>query len=146
MTKSFFRYFFCLLLSEAGWTIISAQPVHQNEIWIAPSYADTLRNRVPATELTLKEAKKIYENACWPCHGLSGKGDGPAAATLNPKPADHTSVQIQKQSDGSIFWKISIGKGNMQPYAKALSSRQRWMLVNYIRELGKKNLPKNSTY
>jgi mono/diheme cytochrome c family protein len=33
-----------------------------------------------------EEAKKMFETTCSPCHGTTGKGDGPAAAALNPKP------------------------------------------------------------
>jgi mono/diheme cytochrome c family protein len=32
----------------------------------------------------------MFKSYCSPCHGISGKGDGPAAAALNPKPADLT--------------------------------------------------------
>ena len=109
------------------------------EEWVAPPYADTLTNPIKADEKNLGEAKKIYENVCWSCHGLKGKGDGPASLKLNPKPADHTSEKVQRQTDGAIFWKMSKGRGDMLPYEKTLSKQQRWKLVCYIRELGKQN-------
>jgi len=107
----------------------------QNEKWIAPSYTDTLHNPMAMDEASIVSAKKIYNNVCWTCHGLEGKGNGPASTTCKPKPADHTSAVVQHQSDGALFWKITTGRGIMQPYAKLLSSKQRWMLVNYIRTL-----------
>ena len=124
----------CLL---AGWIIFSGNIVQHYEEWVAPSYADTLKNPLAYNEKVITEGKKIYESMCWACHGLDGKGDGPAAKELNPKPADHTSGKIQRQHDGVLFWKISKGRGLMAPYEQSLSKLQRWKLVCYIRELGK---------
>lgn len=104
--------------------------------WRAPAFTDTIHNPYSSDTKVLDEAKKIYESMCWTCHGLKGKGNGPAAVALNPKPADHTSSKVQIEKDGNIYWKISTGKGKMQPYGKTLTSKQRWALVNYIRHLG----------
>jgi len=71
------------------------------------------------------------------CHGAKGKGDGPAAVALNPKPADWTSPAVQAESDGEIFWKISTGRGAM-PSWSFLPETDRWALVRYIRSLGGK--------
>ncbi len=81
--------------------------------------------------------KKLAETNCVSCHGNSGKGDGPAAAALNPKPADWTSPKVQKESDGELFWKISNGRGPMPPW-KHLSEKDRWDLIAHVRSLGKK--------
>lgn len=104
--------------------------------WQAPAFTDTLKNSIQSDSKSIAEGKKVYENMCWSCHGLQGKGNGPAAAAINPKPADHTSERVQQQKDGNIYWKISTGKGVMQPYGKTLTSKQRWALVSYIRVLG----------
>jgi mono/diheme cytochrome c family protein len=81
--------------------------------------------------------KKLAETNCVSCHGASGKGDGPAAAALNPKPADWTSPKVQGESDGSLFWKISNGRGPMPPW-KHLPEKDRWDLVAFVKSLGKK--------
>ena len=81
--------------------------------------------------------KKLAETNCASCHGASGKGDGPAAAALNPKPADWTSAKVQAESEGELFWKISNGRGPMPPW-KHLSEKDRWDLVSYVKSLGKK--------
>ena len=36
--------------------------------------------------------KALYTDYCAACHGNSGKGDGPAAAGLSPRPADLTGL------------------------------------------------------
>ena len=40
---------------------------------------------------------------CVSFHGAKGKGDGPAAVALNPKPADWTSAKVRDESDGELF-------------------------------------------
>ena len=97
----------------------------------------------PAAEKTKKSpggnvatGKKLAETNCVSCHGTSGKGDGPAAAALTPKPADWTSAKVQGESDGALFWKISNGRGPMPPW-KHLPDKERWQIVNYIRTLQK---------
>jgi mono/diheme cytochrome c family protein len=107
----------------------------QTNSWTAPAYVDTIKNPVSFSGPLMEEAKKIYNTTCWSCHGLDGKGGGPASLQMNTKPADHTSSVVLKQSDGALFWKISVGKGDMQPYSKLLTVKQRWALVNYIRSL-----------
>jgi mono/diheme cytochrome c family protein len=81
--------------------------------------------------------KKLADVNCVSCHGASGKGDGPAAAALNPKPADWTSAKVQSESPGELFWKISNGRGPMPPW-KHLPEKDRWDLVAYVKSLGKK--------
>jgi len=107
--------------------------------WIAPASANQLKNPLAGNTNVLKDAKKNYEMYCTACHGAGGKGDGTAAASLNPKPADHTSTKVQSQTDGALFWKLSEGRGIMASYKQILSDdKQRWALVNYIRSLKKK--------
>ncbi|PYM61965.1 MAG: cytochrome c class I [Candidatus Rokuibacteriota bacterium] len=99
--------------------------------WVAPPEAKSLKNPVKG----VGDAKKVVETNCVTCHGASGHGDGPAAAALPPpKPANWTSVAVQKQTDGEIFWKISNGRGAMPPW-KHLPEKERWEVVNYIRSL-----------
>jgi len=80
--------------------------------------------------------KLVAEKACTACHGETGKGDGPGAAALNPKPANWTSAAVQTESDGCLFWKISTGRGAMPPWGQVIpDEKQRWQLVDYIRTL-----------
>ena len=74
---------------------------------------------------------------CVSCHGSKGKGDGPAAVALNPKPADWTSKRVQDMSDGEIFWKMTTGRGAM-PSWRHLPENDRWAVVRYIRTLAGK--------
>lgn len=41
------------------------------------------------------EAKNIYQMRCVICHGETGKGDGPGAASLDPKPRNYSDKEWQ---------------------------------------------------
>lgn len=121
----------------------------------APLAAEDLTSRVPADKIaaakelrnpiaagdSIPEAKKIFtgKGRCYTCHGLSGRGDGPAGSSFNPRPRDFTDAQWQRmRTDGEIFWAISEGtEYGMIPFGGILSEKERWLAVNYIRELGK---------
>jgi mono/diheme cytochrome c family protein len=105
--------------------------------WEAPAAEKAKKNPLPADAKTAEQGKKVADINCVSCHGSKGKGDGVAAAALNPKPADWTSKKVQAESDGEIFWKISTGKGAM-PSWKHLPENERWALVRYIRSVGGK--------
>lgn len=103
------------------------------EKWKAPASANKITNPLKDDVAAAKNGKKIYAQLCAVCHGLKGKGDGIAAASLNPKPANFNNAEIQKQTDGAIFWKITNGRTPMASYKESLGETQRWQLVNYIR-------------
>lgn len=105
--------------------------------WEAPAAEKAKKNPLPADAATIAQGKKVADVNCVSCHGAKGKGDGAAAAALNPKPADWTSKKVQAESDGEIFWKLSTGRGAM-PSWKFLPENDRWALVRYIRSLGGK--------
>jgi mono/diheme cytochrome c family protein len=91
-------------------------------------------NPLPGDKKFIEQGKKAAQVNCASCHGASGKGDGVAAAALNPKPADWTSKKVQDETDGELFWKISNGRGAMPPWKHL---QERWALIRYIRSLVK---------
>jgi len=105
--------------------------------WVAPQWTDTLKNPFPGNQDAINEAKQLFTTICFVCHGNKGKGDGINALSLIRPPADLTSKRVQKQSDGTLFWKISEGNAPMLSFKSSLSEEQRWKLVNFIRELPK---------
>jgi len=133
-----------VLKLAAGYTLIAvtvffSQNVNAQkyEKWVAPAEAIAQKNPLDGNKEVLADAKKLYVTMCAPCHGEKGKGDGPAAAALNPKPADHSSKSVQAETDGSLFYKMTTGRGPMQSFRTKLTDAQRWSLVNYIRTLKK---------
>ena len=91
------------------------------------------------------EAKILFANVCSQCHGLEGKGDGPAAETLNPKPRNYTDPEWQKTvTDAEIKAIIvgggqAVGKSGMMPPNPNLKGRDDVLdeLVSIIRGFGK---------
>lgn len=118
--------------------LVSAGADAQSKPWVSPVAAQQVNNPLKGNSTVLADAQKLYISTCAPCHGNKGKGDGVAAAALNPKPADHTSALVQSETDGSLFWKISEGRSPMPTYKAALTETQRWELVDYIRTLAPK--------
>jgi mono/diheme cytochrome c family protein len=117
--------------------LLTTRSFGQQTPWVAPKVADNVKNPMSGNNSTIAETKKLYITNCSPCHGDKGRGDGPASQGLNPKPADHTSVKVQSETDGAIFWKLSEGRNPMPGYKKIFSEDQRWELVNYIRTMAK---------
>jgi mono/diheme cytochrome c family protein len=77
---------------------------------------------------------------CSICHGVGGKGDGPSAAGLNPRPADFTNCAVmQKQSDATLFTIIKrggqgAGRSTVMPaWGDALPDGQIQELVGLVR-------------
>ena len=111
--------------------------IQQSTPWVAPTWTDTIKNPLKGNLKSTDEGKKLYVQNCAVCHGEKGRGDGIAAAGLNPKPANHTSEKVQQQTDGAIFWKMTTGRPPMAAYAQTFNVTQRWQLVNFIRSLSK---------
>jgi mono/diheme cytochrome c family protein len=109
-----------------------------NQDWKAPASADTLKNPFAHNSEATKKGKNLFNTYCTNCHGENGMGNGPLAESLTPKPHDLTSKPVKEESDGAIFWKITTGKPPMIAWQNTLSEKQRWQLVNYIRQLEKK--------
>lgn len=56
---------------------------------------------IPDGASDLKRGLAIYAEQCAPCHGASGRGDGPAAYLLYPKPRDFTNSSFRLTSTES---------------------------------------------
>ena len=91
-----------------------------------------------------KAGKAKYDSLCGGCHGTSGKGDGPAAGGLNPKPQDHTNGKhMNTLTDQYLFDIIKNGgvgvkKSPLMPaWGNTLKDDDVWNLTAYIRSLAK---------
>ncbi len=105
----------------------------QNPVLVKNSMRDFI-NPVKPDELSLKNGERLYRIYCLPCHGESGKGDGPVAKKMVP-PQDLTSDYAKNLSDGYIFATIAGGGLIMPSQKKGLSEKEIWDIVNYIRKL-----------
>jgi hypothetical protein len=78
--------------------------------------------------------------ACKVCHGFGGDGMGVIFEQLTPKPRNFTCYYTMDDiPDGQIYWIIKSGSpGSKMPSFGALSDKEVWQLVLYIREFSKK--------
>ena len=58
-----------------------------------------------------EEAERIYMLRCLPCHGPKGRGDGPTARTLAPRPRDFQDHEWQESVTDTHIEKIIVGGG-----------------------------------
>ena len=100
--------------------------------------AARLPNPVRPTPESIAAGRQDFAAFCTPCHGVGGKGDGPVAAKFIPPP-DLTNAGLQKaRTDGYWYSYIGVGGAVMPAYGEALSPRERWDVVNYVRTLAAK--------
>lgn len=114
-------------------------PEQHKRRWDTPAWSDTLKNPFVHIPSAADSGKVTYMKICTVCHGNSGKGDGVAAVGLAVKPADHTSPNVQLQTDGSLFYELSNGHAPMPAYKTILNEKQRWQLICFIRTLKSKS-------
>jgi mono/diheme cytochrome c family protein len=135
-----------MILSSAGWYLLVSQ-VGKGES--APPYAPSRRTSAPETQAELaaragdvSKGKALYQQYCTPCHGVSGRGDGPAAASLPVKPRNHTDgAYMNALSDDRLAKAItqggaSVGKSSIMPaWGSTLSEKDVQDVIAYLRTL-----------
>ena len=89
---SFRIVFLTLTLCLAGWMWVSAQtaPATANPQTTTPEI-----KHVPATYTSPTSGKEMYTAYCASCHGVDGKGDGPAAPALKILPTNLTMLSVK---------------------------------------------------
>ena len=90
------------------------------------------------------KGKEIYAKQCAGCHGPAGKGDGLAAAALNPKPADFTDkAHMTALKDQYLFDLIQKGGAAagksplMRPFGSKLKDGEIQDVIAYVKSLSK---------
>ena len=143
-----------------GCVIVSLMPV----LVIVPAMGaedHMMRPRVPADKLAearaltspfpespemLAKGKALYEGkgTCVNCHGQSGAGDGPVAASLNPSPRNfHHHGFWRHRTEGEIFWVIKHGSPgtSMIGFGDQLTDEEIWAIIQYERSFAGEHGP-----
>lgn len=94
-------------------------------------------NPIPFSAQSVARGQIVYRAECQACHGVTGAGDGPAAAGLDPRPADLRIHMAAGHSDGQLYAWISEGfAGTAMPaFKNRLSEEDRWHVINFLRTL-----------
>ena len=101
--------------------------------WTPPGEAAARTNPLAGNPDFAAGGRKLFQRHCAECHGSDGLGG-------KKKNAPNLTMEIvQRQSDGTLFWKITNGKadGDMPDFSR-LPEPQRWQLVLYLRTLAPK--------
>lgn len=79
----------------------------------------------------------VYDQYCAGCHGATGRGDGPAALALSPRPASLISAATSAKSDKELLQTIVNGKPRtaMQAWTGTLTPEEQRDVLAYIRSL-----------
>ena len=127
------------------WVILAAYlHAQDSQFHNAPSSSMHLKNPYVGQATAVTTGSRLYAANCSSCHGTHGQGTG-AMPALAQGPT-------QSASDGEVFWFITTGavdKG--MPSWSALSERQRWQIVSYVKSLksspgARANAPKTGTH
>lgn len=105
-----------------------------------PFTAQFRENPVAATADQIERGRQLFRQNCVICHGQAGRGDGPAALSLNPRPVD-LRLHVPQHPDGFLEYWIAEGVAGtaMPAWKEQLSEEQRWQIVRYLRELAAGN-------
>jgi len=143
--KNVIRWSMGLMLSLViGAPMVSAQQQGHQRMMMPRVPADKLEEAraltspLPPSPDIVEQGKAIYEGkgGCVNCHGASGRGDGPGAATLKPPPRVFRSHGFWRhRSEGEIFWVIKYGSAGtgMIPFGGMLSDEEIWTVMQYER-------------
>jgi mono/diheme cytochrome c family protein len=97
--------------------------------------AAALKNPEKVTDFSLLAGKELFGIYCTPCHGASGKGDGPVAKKFVPTPVDISGTGFGQAPEGMLFAIVTHGMGGMPPFRSDLTAKERWLVVAYLRTL-----------
>lgn len=115
-----------------------------------PFTARFAQNPMPDNAETLAKGKGLYQANCVVCHGVVGKGDGPAAFTLVPRPVN-LQLHVPQHAPGEIFYWVSNGiPGTAMPAWEdvdpatgkpRLSADDCWSIIRYLQALARGETP-----
>jgi len=85
-----------------------------------------------------KETERLYLVNCAICHGAKLDGNGPlykdGTGPFASAPRNLASDPLMLgMPEGQMFYSVTYGKNMMGSYASQLTSRQRWMIIHYVK-------------
>lgn len=106
--------------------------------WDAPMRAAQKKNP-DEQEKSIVLGKAVYNRECIFCHGVTGRGDGSMAKSLDQTPTNLSDPKILNETDGALFWKITEGHRPMPTFKSHLSEDEVWHVINYLRTLAQRD-------
>jgi mono/diheme cytochrome c family protein len=102
------------------------------------NYVAAKQVKSPLTSMDTVEAERLYLVNCGICHGPKLDGNGPlykgGDGPFPAKPAVFVGdPKIESMPEGQMFYSATYGKNKMGSYASQLNTKQRWMVIAYIK-------------
>ena len=114
--------------------------VPEHKIEEAKSWKAPFGETKGASPAIVAEGKDLFEGRgnCFMCHGMEGKGDGPASSKFRRHPPrDFTNCKFHAaRTDGELFWVVKYGvpgTGMVRQIPWKLTDEQTWKIVAYVR-------------
>ncbi len=107
---------------------------------------DVMKMKTPSPDL-INKGKTLFAANCSSCHGMDGKGDGPAASGLNPSPRNYTSNEGWKNGRkiSNIYKTLQEGiPGSVMASYAYLNPEDKFALAEYIRSAFVKDPPQDT--
>jgi mono/diheme cytochrome c family protein len=103
--------------------------------WEAPAEYASLKSPLKATPDVIKRGQYLYKNRCEICHGAEGKGNGFYNKPEYKQATNLTSQVVQANTDGELFYKVSMNRDRHPSSRMLYSEEERWMIVAFLRTL-----------
>src|ERR1700749_4557845 len=102
------------------------------------NYVASKQVKNPLTSMDTVEAERLYLVNCGICHGAKLDGNGPlyrgGDGPFPAAPAQFVGkAQYENMPEGQMFYSVTYGKNKMGSYAPQLNTKQRWMVIAYIK-------------
>lgn len=90
-----------------------------------------------ASQPDIEQGRDIYRIHCQECHGSEGRGDGPRAAMLAPRPGNLVSAATSTKTDEELLDILNKGvpRTAMRGWSDRLSDDERRNVLAYVRSL-----------
>ncbi|MGA3086104.1 MAG: c-type cytochrome [Thermodesulfobacteriota bacterium] len=96
---------------------------------------DKLINPLPITKAVIEQGRKSYNYFCVQCHGPGLDGKATVGQSFYPLPTDLLDPQVKAQTDGKLFFKISLGYKRQPPLYATIATEDLWAVINYLRAM-----------
>jgi hypothetical protein len=94
-----------------------------------------LINPLTMSREVLDRGRKSYLYYCVHCHGPRLDGKATVGQSFYPLPTFLLDPRVQSQSDGELFYKISLGAKRQPPLHATMAAEDRWAVIHYLRAL-----------
>jgi len=94
-----------------------------------------LTNPLPMTRAIIDQGRQSYLYYCVQCHGPGLDGKATVGQSFYPLPTYLLDPKVQAQTDGELFYKISLGNKRQPPLFATVAAEDRWAVINYLRAI-----------